>query len=63
MVKKVYLRAYSKKELMSWLILSLLIVASIERGLFCKIQTKHYWTYDLLILLECSRKTSTQRDK
>jgi hypothetical protein len=42
-VRKVYLSAYEKKEVIKLLIFYLFIVASIERGLFCKIQTKHYW--------------------
>lgn len=35
--------AYLKKDDINYLILSLLIVAYIEAGLFCKIPTNVYW--------------------
>ena len=51
--------ASSKKHFISIFIFSWSIVASIDTGLFWRIQTKHSWMNGWLILLECSRNKST----
>lgn len=51
------LAAYLKKEFMRLLIVSALIIALIETGLFSRIEISVYWMKVLLISFECYKNS------